>query len=221
MRSPGHRQEKKSLLSASELKGRHRSPDSLAANGAFDPHLPHKSCDGAARHIGSFACELPPDLADAVNLEILVPDPPNLFRQGEIAPLARRCTGGIAGTGGGIAGTGGMLAVRRRGDRQNPADRLDPVGVAMLVDERLHDLDRRSSSAIAKYAEALRRISFACRSSRTSRSSALIRSRSSLVVPARPLSRSACRTQPRSVSAVQPIFAAIEPIAAHCDPWSP
>jgi hypothetical protein len=59
-----------------------------------------------------------------------------------------------------------------------------PVGVAMLVDERLHDLDRRSSSAIAKYAEALRRILFACRSSRTSRSSVLIRSRSSLVVPA-------------------------------------
>jgi hypothetical protein len=46
----------------------------------------------------------------------------------------------------------------------------------------------------------------------------LIRSRSSLVGPARfPWSRSACRTQLRSVSAVQPIFAAIETIAAHCE----
>jgi hypothetical protein len=33
----------------------------------------------------------------------------------------------------------------------------------------------------------------------------------------RPWSRSACRTQPRSVSPLQPIFAAIEQIAAHCD----
>jgi hypothetical protein len=83
-------------------------------------------------------------------------------------------------------------------------------------------LDRRSSSAIAKYAEALRRISFAGRSSRTSRSKALIRSRSSLVGPARtPWSRSAWRTQPRSVSAVHPIFAAIEPIAAHSEACSP
>ena len=44
---------------------------------------------------------------------------------------------------------------------------------------------RRSSSAWAKYADALRRISLAWRSSRTSRSSALIRSRSSLVGPGR------------------------------------
>jgi hypothetical protein len=34
-----------------------------------------------------------------------------------------------------------------RGDRQNPADRLDPVGIAMIVDERDHVFDRRSSSA--------------------------------------------------------------------------
>ena len=39
-----------------------------------------------------------------------------------------------------------------------------------------------------------------------------------LVTPARdPASRSACRTQPRSVSPVQPIFPAIEAIAAHCE----
>ncbi len=89
-----------------------------------------------------------------------------------------------------------MGVVRRRGDRQHPADRLDPVGVAMIVDERDHGFDRRSSSAWAKYADALRRISLAWRSSRISRSSALIRSRSSLVRPGRwPRSRSACRTQ--------------------------
>lgn len=51
----------------------------------------------------------------------------------------------------------------------------------MIVDDDDHDRNRRSSSAWAKYADALRRISLACRSSRFSRSSALIRSRSSVV----------------------------------------
>src|SRR5215211_5843627 len=115
-----------------------------------------------------------------------------------------------------------MGVVGRRGDRQYPADRLDPVGLAVIVDDGDHGFERRSSSAIAKYADALRRISFACRSSRTSRSSALIRSCSVVVGPARsPWSRSACRTHLRKVSAVQPIFAAIEPIADHCEAWSP
>src|SRR5207237_8506389 len=70
----------------------------------------------------------------------------------------------------------------------------------------------------AKYADALRRISLAWRSSRFSRSSALIRSPSCVVGPARrPWSRSDRRTQLRSVSPVQPILPAIELIAAHCD----
>ena len=117
-------------------------------------------------------------LADAIDLEVRVPDPPDLLAQDGIALFARRRAAGI-----GLSR--GMLAVRRRGDRQDAADRLDPIGVAMLVNERLHGLDRRSSSARAKYADALRRISLAWRNSRTSRSSALIRSRSSLVGPLR------------------------------------
>jgi len=60
-----------------------------------------------------------------------------------------------------------------------------PHTPAVIVDERDHGLCRRSSSARAKYADALRRISFAWRSSRFSRSSVLIRSRSSLVGPGR------------------------------------
>src|SRR4029453_3492424 len=107
-----------------------------------------------------------------------------------------------------------------RGDRQHLADRLDPVATPVIVDEGDHVLDRRSSSAWAKYAEALRRISLAWRSSRTSRSSALIRSPSALVGPGPP-SRSACRPHFRSVSVVQPILPATELIAAHCVGWSP
>ena len=74
----------------------------------------------------------------------------------------------------------------------------------------------------AKYADALRRISFARRSSRFSRSSALSRSPSALVSPGRtPSSRSAWRTHLRSVSAEQPIFDDTEPMAAHCDSCAP
>jgi hypothetical protein len=44
--------------------------------------------------------------------------------------------------------------VARRGDRQRLADRLDPVGLTVIVDERDHGLKRRSSSAWAKHALA-------------------------------------------------------------------
>jgi len=79
-----------------------------------------------------------------------------------------------------------------------------------------HHVARRSSSAFAKYADASRRISFARRNSTFSRSNCLNRARSSVVSPGRrPASRSARRTQLRSVSAAHPIFfSAIEVIAA-------
>src|SRR5690625_726254 len=49
-----------------------------------------------------------------------------------------------------------------------------------------------------------------------------MRCRSSVVSPAlRPLSRSACRTQLRSVSPEQPILPAMDWIAAHCEAYSP
>ena len=81
---------------------------------------------------------------------------------------------------------------------------------AMVIDElhRDHHRGRRSSSACAKYADALRKISFMRFSSRTSRSNAFARWRSAVVRPPRsPLSRSACRTHFRSVSAVHPQLA--------------
>ena len=67
-----------------------------------------------------------------------------------------------------------MIIIGGRGDRQNRADRLGPVRIPMRVDENHHHFDRRSSTAIAKYADALRRISLAWRRSRFSRSSAFI-----------------------------------------------
>jgi hypothetical protein len=40
-----------------------------------------------------------------------------------------------------------MASVTRRGNPQDLADRLDPEGVAMLIDEGLQDFRRQSSSA--------------------------------------------------------------------------
>lgn len=100
--------------------------------------------------------------------------------------------------------------VRTRGDLdpglgQDGADRLDPVLVAVTVDERIDVGQRRSSSACAKYALARRRIVFARRSSRFSFSSSAMRIASSLVLPATsPASTRSERTQLRSVSALMP-----------------
>jgi hypothetical protein len=88
----------------------------------------------------------------------------------------------------------------------------------MIIDEAEHGLYRRSSSAWAKYANALRRISFACRSSRFSRSSALSRAAISVVGPGlRPVSRSARFTHSFNVWRVQPISAAIDRTVAQRD----
>ena len=74
-----------------------------------------------------------------------------------------------------------MTAVRRRGNLQDATDRLDPIGILMLVDVGLYVFSLRPSPAWAKKALAVRRISLARRSSLFSRSSALNRPVSSLV----------------------------------------
>src|SRR5258708_11887806 len=115
-----------------------------------------------------------------------------------------------------------MGVIGRQGDRQHLADRLDPMRLAVIVDEGNHGLNRRSSSAWAKYALALRRISLACRSSRFSRSRAFSFVATSVGTPARtPLSRSAFFTHSCSVCAVQPIWAAIDETAAQREACSP
>ena len=71
----------------------------------------------------------------------------------------------------------GSLAQRQldNTDRKHPADRLNPVIFTVRVHEQHIHLGRRSSSAWAKNADALRRISFARFSSRFSRSSSFSR----------------------------------------------
>src|SRR5262245_53138970 len=180
-----------------------------AAHNPLQPERSHQSFDATAGDGDAFPAELSPDLACAVDLEVLIPDALDLAGDLDIAPNPRRSPLRLR-----LSRL--ALVVGRWGDRQLCADRLDPILGPMLIDERHHHFGRRSSSAWAKKAAALRRISLARFNSRTSRSSSLRRSRSELDMPGRfPWSRSACRTHLRKVSPVQPILLAIETIADH------
>jgi hypothetical protein len=67
---------------------------------------------------------LPPDLAHAIDLEVLLKNARNLGLEGQIAPGLHRelRRGGPLGS---------MRTVGQRGDRQDPADRLDPAPLTM------------------------------------------------------------------------------------------
>ena len=152
-----------------------------------------------------------PDLLGPVDLHVGLPDALHLLQQLCVALGAQRAQGRAALT-------RGVTPVRRWGDLQDAADRLDPKLLAVLIDERLQDLMRRSSSAWAKNALASFRISLALRSSRFSRSSSLIRWASAVETPSRwPESTSCCFTQVCKVCGTQPILSAMDSMAAHCD----
>jgi len=118
-------------------------PGLLAAHGAAQAHLPHQALHRATGHCDGFPRELAPDLASTVNPEVRLAHPPDLLHEHQVMLGAGRGLGGISA----LREAG---VVGRRGDRQDPADRLDPVDFTMIVDEGDHGFERRSSSAIAK-----------------------------------------------------------------------
>jgi len=183
----------------------------LAASNTLKALILHQPFDRAARHIKAFALHLPPDFLGPVDGVVLIEHPLDLRPQDSIAlDTWRDCLGMVT--------LCDVVVICRWGNRQNSANRLDTIEITMVVDEGNHRLNGRSSSACAKYAEGFRRISLAWRSSLTSRSSSLIRSRSSLVDPDRlPLLRSACATQLCSVCGEHPILTEIDTMAAHCE----
>ena len=88
-----------------------------------------------------------PHLPRAVHAHVLLVQRDQTFVDDGVTHRPGRARSGLAGV------------VRTRGDLnpglgQDGADRLDPVLVAVLVDERIDVLQRRSSSACAKYALA-------------------------------------------------------------------
>ena len=116
-----------------------------------------------------------------------------------------------------------VFVIKRRGDRQFAADRLDTQFLGVIADERHHQLPWRSNSACAKYADASRRISLALRNSFTPRSSSFSGSLSLAVCATGPASQerlgfASSRYRRRKVYAGQPILPATEVIAAHSEP---
>ena len=121
----------------------HRCSHRLAADDALEAEIGHQALHCAACYGNAFTRQLSPNLAHAIYLEVLDEDAGDLRLQRHIPLRPRRELPGI----GSLAG---VVVVGRRGDRQNLANRLDPMDRAMIVDERDHVFDRRSSSAIAK-----------------------------------------------------------------------
>jgi hypothetical protein len=193
------------------LVGARRDLERAVTSCSAKAHVAHAPLDGAARDQDVLAAELAPDLVRTVHGVVVVPHALDVRTQLLVALRAH----GLPVR---ILGARTMPVVRRRGNRQHIADWLDPVHGTMLVDEGHHHFGRRSSSAWAKYADALRGISFARFSSRFSRSISSRRSRSFVARPGRfPESRSACRTHRRSASDEQPIFSAMDTMAAYRD----
>ena len=120
--------------------GHGRPGDCRAPHDAAKAERAHQALDRAARHGVPLSPELLPDLLCAVDGEILVVDAPHLGH--ELLIALRSCRAKVR-----VSLPSGVRVVRRRGDRQHLADRLDPVDVAVLVDEGHHHFGRRSSSA--------------------------------------------------------------------------
>ncbi|MDT4844035.1 hypothetical protein FQZ97_779750 [compost metagenome] len=163
---------------AKGLVARHRCPHDLATPYALQSSLAHQPLHRAPGCPDAFSPKLLPDLHRAIALHVGIPHALDFRDQCVVTPCTARaqCR---------VTKSGRVPAVTGRGDLQDAADRLDPETVTMLIDKCPQDLVRRSSSAWAKYALARRRISLALRSSRFSRSRALMRSRSSVVGPGR------------------------------------
>ena len=129
----------------------HRPPGFPPAGACLQTHPAHQSSHRAARHRYPLTAKLAPDLAHPVHLEVFVVHPAYLPAQPSVTTRPRRHALRLGFT-------CLVRVVRRWGDRHLRAQRPDPVSTSMSVDERHHHLARRSSSAWAKYADALRRI---------------------------------------------------------------
>lgn len=122
---------------------RERRADRLSSDDPLQAHRPHKPGDTAAGDLKAFTLQLPPDLANAIDAEVLFEDTTYLDLQADIAAGADRQAIHVPTL-------GDVLVVGGRGDRQQSADRLDPEHTTMFVDERNYRLKGRSSSAMAK-----------------------------------------------------------------------
>lgn len=95
-----------------------RGRDGFAPDHPLQAHLPRQSRDRASGDVEALALELPPDLAHAVDGEVLLEHASDLALQGYILPGPRRQSGGIAPLGDmSVVGGGGRSAAPCRSAR--------------------------------------------------------------------------------------------------------
>lgn len=111
----------------------------FAADNPLQPHASHQPCNGAAGHAKALPLHLTPDFTHAIDAEIVLKHTPDFGLQGHVTTGTSRQTRGIS-----LLGT--IQIIGGWGDRQNAADRLDPVVRPVIVDKRDHFLNGRSSS---------------------------------------------------------------------------
>jgi len=143
----------------------------------FDAEFTHQAGDLVSADVVTSATSGLPELAGSVDLLVRDPQGEQHRQQHCVACCSGRHRSGLAGVIGARSDLGAGVG-------KDTADRLDTELLAVFVDVVDDYFDGRSSSA-AKEAEADLRIEFARRSSLFSCSNRLIRSASSLVVPAR------------------------------------
>ena len=178
-------------------------------------HAAHQSLDSTTRRCHTFACQLPPHLVGTIHLHIGLPDAFNLRHKCLVAmsPGAALVR---------LAQQRCMSSVSRRDNLQDLAERLDPEGIALLVNKGSHNFSRRSSYAGAKNALVSFSISLDRRSSLISRTSSLTCWASAVVTPSRlPAYTSARLTYSFRIRGTQPISGAMDSMAAHSDGYSP
>src|SRR3954453_648477 len=84
-----------------------RGSDGLATDRALQTHALHQTGHGAAGDVNALALQLPPDLAHAINREVLREDAANLRLEGRIPLRPRRQHGRVCALGGmGVIGRG-------------------------------------------------------------------------------------------------------------------
>ena len=191
----------------------HRGADRLAADDTFEAHGPHQAnCNRAAGHIEASPLQLPPDLADPVDPEVRLRN----ARRTSSFKAASRLSRADSREDRGPPRHGRDRSVGK--NRQHPAEGLDPMRLAVIVDEGNHGLNRRSRAPPgAKYALALRRIS-----GRPAEARGSSRSRAFSFGPPHPWEHrrahrcggSAFFTHSCSVPAVQPILGGDRPRTA-------
>lgn len=109
----------------------------LAAHDPTQAALAHQAFDRAAGHIGSLTPQLVPDLVGAIVLQVRLPDALNINAQHIVALSS--CTTQCR-----VALLRRVSPVTRRRDLHHSADRLDAIGMAILVGELPHDLKQPS-----------------------------------------------------------------------------